>query len=113
MEERQKGLLNLEIWEMTKKEIQARRFFASGRVQGVGYRIFAQRVAQELGLEGYVRNRSDGRVEVFAMGSPEKLARLRKVLEKGPMMARVDEINEEPTVIDTRYSDDFSVEYTI
>jgi acylphosphatase len=98
---------------MTKKEIQARRFFVSGRVQGVGYRIFAQNVAQKLGLRGYVRNRHDDRVEVFAMGSAEKLAQLRKELEKGPMMARVTEINEEPATIDTRYSDDFSVEYTI
>lgn len=98
---------------MTKKEIQARRFFVFGRVQGVGYRIFAQNLAQELGLQGFVRNRHDGRVEVFAMGPPEKLAQLRKELEKGPMMARVTEINEEPATIDTRYSNNFSVEYTI
>jgi len=113
LEERQRCLLNLKVWEMTKKEIQARRFFVSGRVQGVGYRIFAQDAAQELGLQGYVRNRHDGRVEVFAMGPAEKLAQLRKELEKGPMMARVMEINEEPATIDTRYSEDFSVEYTI
>ncbi|HEY2119720.1 MAG TPA: acylphosphatase [Candidatus Acidoferrum sp.] len=85
----------------------------SGRVQGVGYRIFAQDAAQELALQGYVRNRNDGRVEVFAMGPAEKLAQLRKELGKGPMMARVMEINEEPATIDTRYSEDFSVEYTI
>jgi|SRR5271165_952591 len=98
---------------MAKKEIQARRFFVSGRVQGVGYRLFVQEVAQELDLHGYTRNRRDGRVEVFAMGAPEKLAQLRKELEKGPMMARVEEIEEEPAAVDTRYAIDFLVEYTL
>jgi acylphosphatase len=98
---------------MTKEEIQARRFLVSGHVQGVGYRIFVQNAAQELGLGGYVRNRRDARVEVLAMGTAEKLSQLRKELEKGPMMARVTEINEEPAAVDTQYSDDFSVEYTI
>ncbi|MGB2626402.1 MAG: acylphosphatase [Candidatus Acidiferrum sp.] len=98
---------------MSKKKIQARRFFVSGRVQGVGYRMFSQRTAQDLGVTGYTRNRMDGRVEVFAMGTAEKLAELRKELEKGPMMARVTEINEEPATVDTRYQNEFSVEYTI
>ena len=47
------------------------------------------------------------------MGTAEKLAELRKELEKGPMMARVTEINEEPATVDTRYQNEFSVEYTI
>lgn len=98
---------------MSKKEIQARRFFVSGRVQGVGYRIFSQRAAQNLGVTGYTRNRRDGRVEVFAMGTAEKLAQLRKELEKGPMMARVTEMNEEPATVDPQYLHEFSVEYTI
>ena len=106
-------LLNLQIWEMTKKEIQARKFQVSGRVQGVGYRMFVQDAAYELGLKGYVRNRRDGRVEVFAMGPAEKLSQLRKELETGPMMARVTGIEEEPAFADTRYSEDFSVEHTI
>jgi acylphosphatase len=99
--------------EMTKKETHARRFLVSGRVQGVGYRIFVQDAAQELDLYGYVRNRSDGRVEVFAMGPWEKLLQLRNELEKGPMMAWVTEVSEEPANVDTRYSEDFSVEHTI
>ena len=107
------SLLNLKIWDMKKEATQARRFFVSGRVQGVGYRIFAQRAAEELGLSGYVRNRHDGRVEVFAMGTAEKLRQLGKELEKGPMMARVTDVNEEPATVDTHYSDDFTVEYTL
>lgn len=113
MDSRGKSLLDLEIWEMKKEATVARRFFVAGRVQGVGYRIFAQQAAEELGLHGYVRNRRDGRVEVFAMGAAEKLRQLGKELEKGPMMARVTEVNEEPATVDARYSDVFTVEYTL
>ena len=98
---------------MCTKEIQARRFFLSGRVQGVGCRIFAQSKARDLGVTGYARNLRDGRVEVFAMGTSEQLAQLREKLVKGPRMARVDTVNEEPAPVDARYSNEFSVEYTI
>ncbi|HEY4977661.1 MAG TPA: acylphosphatase [Candidatus Acidoferrum sp.] len=97
---------------MKEKEKHARRFFVAGRVQGVGYRVFVQRLAEELELQGYVRNRQDGRVEVMAMGEPEKLRLLLKELKKGPMMARVTEVNEEPATVDVRYSESFTVEYT-
>ena len=43
----------------------AKKYVVSGRVQGVGYRFFAERVAQELGMGGYVKNLWDGRVEVY------------------------------------------------
>ena len=98
---------------MKKEPTEARRFFVAGRVQGVGYRMFAQQAAEELELRGYVRNRGDGRVEVFAMGAPEKLRQLGKELAKGPMMARVTDVNEEPATVDANYSDDFRVEYTL
>ncbi len=98
---------------MKKEPTEARRFFVAGRVQGVGYRMFAQQAAEELGLRGYVRNRRDGRVEVFAMGTPEKLRQLGKELAKGPMMARVTDVNEEPATVDTNYSADFRFEYTL
>jgi|ERR1035438_3975570 acylphosphatase len=98
---------------MKKEDIQARRYFASGRVQGIGYRIFAQRVAEDLGLGGYTRNRSDGRVEVFAIGTAKKLAKLRRQLRKGPLMARVTGLSEEPAIVDSRYTGTFLVETTI
>ena len=98
---------------MKKVDTQARRYLVSGRVQGVGYRIFAQRAAEALKLSGYVRNRHDGCVEIFAMGTADNLRQLGKELEKGPMMARVTDIKEEPATVDTRYSDNFTVEYTL
>ena len=85
----------------------------TGRVQGVGYRGFVEHVAATIGLTGYVRNLRDGRVEVFAMGTPEKLGQLRVALQRGPMMSEVDELNEEPDAVDTRYTGIFTIEMTI
>jgi len=51
------------LWTAKK---QARRYFVSGLVQGVGYRYFTQDAADRLRLTGYVRNLRDGRVEVYA-----------------------------------------------
>jgi acylphosphatase len=95
------------------QELYARRFYVSGRVQGVGYRNYVEHVAGKLGLHGYVRNCRDGRVEVFAMGTPEKLGQLRVALEKGPMMSDVAGLNEQPDAVDTRYVGIFTIEMTI
>jgi acylphosphatase len=67
----------------------ARRWFVRGQVQGVGYRYFAQRAAVALGLTGYARNLDDGRVEVYAVGSAEKLEELAGMLHRGPRWADV------------------------
>ncbi len=66
-----------------------RRYLVSGRVQGVGYRMFAARAAGGLGLSGGVTNLPDGRVEVVARGSADALARLEGMLTDGPRLARV------------------------
>jgi len=95
------------------QELHARRFFVTGHVQGVGYRGFVEHVAGKLGLHGYVRNLRDGRVEVFAMGTPERLGQLRVALERGPMMSEVAGLNEEPDAVDTRYAGIFTIEMTI
>lgn len=47
--------------------------YYSGRVQGVGFRFTAQRIADELGLCGYIRNLDDGRVEIYAEGDENLL----------------------------------------
>jgi acylphosphatase len=64
----------------------------SGNVQGVGYRAFAQRKAQELGLSGYAENLRDGRVEVVAEGPREDLEQFLRFLRQGPRLARVDQV---------------------
>ncbi len=66
------------------------RAFASGRVQGVAYRFFAVKYANALGVTGWVRNLSDGRVEVLAEGRGEAVEGFLDRLREGPRLARVD-----------------------
>lgn len=63
-------------------------------MQGVGFRFFAQHVAENLHVNGWVRNLRDGRVEVLASGTPEQLAKLRASLERGPRFATVRGVDE-------------------
>jgi acylphosphatase len=91
-------------------ETQAKRFFVSGRVQGVGFRFFAERTATSLGVGGYVRNLYDGRVEVYAIGSAEQLDALRNALQRGPRMAGVDRVDEHDAEILPEYAKEFSIE---
>ncbi len=67
-----------------REEPEARRYYVSGMVQGVGYRYFAQGAAERLGVAGYVKNLRDGRVEVYAAGPAKVLAALRTELDAGP-----------------------------
>jgi acylphosphatase len=77
-----------------KTAVQARRFLVRGRVQGVGFRWFVEREAHLLQIAGWVRNDSDGSVEVLAMGTRDQLAGLRSRLQEGPRAARVDDVEE-------------------
>jgi len=95
------------------EKLVARRYNVSGRVQGVGFRNYVEHVAGKIGVHGYVRNRRDGRVEVFAMGSPEVLKQLRAALERGPMMSRVAIVAEEPDTVEAQYIGNFVIEITV
>jgi acylphosphatase len=89
----------------------ARRYFISGIVQGVGFRYFTQDEAERLHLSGYVRNLRDGRLEVYAIGTPESLARLRTILERGPRGAMVQHVVEESADLDAKFAEEFSITY--
>ena len=95
---------------MSKNHI-ARRYLISGVVQGVGFRYFAQDEAERLHLSGFVRNLRDGRVEVYAIGSPDNLARLRTILERGPRGAMVQNVAEESAEINAKFAEEFSITY--
>jgi|HubBroStandDraft_4_1064222.scaffolds.fasta_scaffold513962_1 acylphosphatase len=86
----------------------ARLYLVRGRVQGVGYRDYAQRVASTLGVTGYVRNLDDGRVEVYAAGPPDKLSDLAAALRRGPRFSEVRGVDEQEAA-PQRYSD-FQIE---
>ena len=59
------------------------RIIYSGNVQGVGFRYTAQDIASRLGLMGWVRNLSDGRVEVVSEGEEKKIRQFLNEIEKG------------------------------
>jgi len=71
----------------------------SGRVQGVFFRAETKRVADSLGLKGWVKNRPDGSVEALFEGDETAINRMLKWCWKGPLLARVNnvEVQEEPS----------------
>lgn len=66
--------------------------FVSGRVQGVGFRAFACRQAEQHGLTGWVRNVIDGRVESEAQGQRRAVDEYLHDLERGPAWSSVDQV---------------------
>lgn len=84
-------------------------FLVSGRVQGVFYRASTVEQARRLGLGGWVRNRSDGKVELLACGEQAALQALEAWLWQGPAQAQVQSViseGREPqslTVFDVRH----------
>ena len=79
---------------------EARRYFVRGRVQGVGFRWFVQKNASGLHMDGYARNLDDGRVEVYAIGTPEQLNELSALLWTGPRMSDVRGVEEQEAALE-------------
>ena len=71
------------------------RAIISGRVQGVGYRAATATEARRLGITGWVKNRSDGAVELEAEGADDKVAALLGWCEYGPPSAQVTKVQSE------------------
>jgi acylphosphatase len=80
-------------------------------VQGVGFRFYTQHTAEKLHLGGYVRNLRDGRVEVYALGTPQQLDGIRAALERGPRFSSVTQVHEEPAQADPQYAKGFVITY--
>ena len=77
----------------------ARRLIVSRRVQGVGFRFFAERAARELALAGFVRNLPNGAVEAVAEGEEDAIARYVERLREGPRMGRVTDLRVEEIAV--------------
>lgn len=73
----------------------ARRYVITGRVQGVGYRMFADAAAAREGVHGWVRNAPDGSVEAWIEGDAEAVARVDADLRRGPAGARIARVSVE------------------
>ena len=64
-----------------------------GKVQGVGFRYFVLRQAQELGIRGWVNNKPNGDVKVLAQGEKADLEQFFAKVKEGPSFSRVDDVN--------------------
>ena len=89
--------------------IVAKRFFVSGRVQGVGFRYYVLDHAAVEGVHGYVRNLPDGRVEALLEGDDESVLRVERAIRRGPANADIDDVVVE-TAVPTGRATGFSVE---
>ncbi|SDD72152.1 acylphosphatase [Sphingomonas sp. YR710] len=85
----------------------ARRIVVRGRVQGVWYRGWTQQQARAIGLDGWVRNRQDGSVEIAVAGMEADVTDLIARCHQGPQGARVDHVEVEP------YSGDLTNDFVI
>jgi acylphosphatase len=84
---------------LSQKQI-ARFYRVRGRVQGVGYRYFAEQAARALGIRGWARNDDDGTVQVYAVGTPEHLAEFAARLWQGPRWAEVRGVDESEAALE-------------
>ena len=71
-----------------------RRIIITGRVQGVGFRVWTEHTALGLGVEGWVRNRRDGSVEALLAGSEEVVLAMIEACRNGPPGAQVSAIDQ-------------------
>lgn len=86
---------------------KAVRAYVSGLVQQVGFRQSCRQVARSLGLVGWVRNLSDGRLEVFAQGPADQVDQLVAWLWIGPTSARVSGVESDAVAADLTLRDFF------
>jgi acylphosphatase len=84
--------------------------FVSGRVQGVFFRESARRKAKKLGINGWVKNLADSRMETLLEGDKEKMEEMIRWIKKGPIFAKVEGME----VLIEEYQgefDDFEIKY--
>ena len=105
--ERKRGFLNMKA---IKKPTHRAHVHYSGRVQGVGFRYTAENVAHRLGLVGWIKNLTDGRVELVCEGPKAKIDQLLSEIQEGSLggyIKKADCVWEEPT----QEYEDFRVEF--
>lgn len=72
--------------------VECRRIVVSGRVQGVGFRYYILKVAQDLELKGFVRNLPNGKVEIEVEGPLSEVEMLVDYCRVGPARAIVERV---------------------
>jgi len=74
------------------KALMKKHLIISGRVQGVGFRNWLQRIAIEKNIFGWVKNKISGDVEALIIGDEKEVKNLIKLCEKGPLLSKVDHV---------------------
>lgn len=77
-------------------------------VQGVGFRQYVFSYCKRMGIKGFVKNLSNGKLECVASGPEDEIDRLYNALKKGPSMSRVESVTREPV---EAYFNDFEIRY--
>ena len=86
-----------------------KHWFVSGRVQGVSFRAFTYESATDLKLTGWVRNLTDGRVEIVADGPEKTINQLLEKVKKGPPAAKVESVKEAKPDEKEKLADHFEI----
>ncbi|MEX0660162.1 MAG: acylphosphatase [Balneolaceae bacterium] len=76
-----------------KSEVE-KHLIIKGRVQGVGFRYFTKKNAESLGVQGWVKNLSNGDVETVIQGEEDQVKEMINYLKSGPVSAKVEEVRE-------------------
>src|SRR3989338_5929178 len=74
-------------------QVKRLHLLISGRVQGVFFRANAKRIADSLGLRGWVKNLSTGEEELYAMGFEDQLKKMMEWSRQGPSRAQVTKVD--------------------
>ena len=95
---------------MSQKNIETYTLLLSGRVQGVGFRYFAEMRAARYNIKGYVRNIYDNMVEIICQGEPENIDKFILEVKKGPSFSLINQLNMEE-IINAPVYDVFEIKY--
>jgi acylphosphatase len=94
-----------------ENDIYQLHMMVSGRVQGVGFRYYTQDIARKLKIPGWVRNTPDRKVEILSFGSRDKLEEFLRLIEKGPALSLVKDIQSEWNQVSNIAFSDFGIKY--
>ncbi len=89
---------------MANQDREIKRLTIRGTVQKIGFRMWVEREALSLDLKGWVRNRSDGSVEVLLAGPSHAVAAMIERCRNGPRLAKVEQVDiENAAALDLGY----------
>ncbi len=83
---------------MSQKNTKTYNILLSGRVQGVGFRYFAEKFAERYNVKGYVKNTFDNKVEIVCQGEPDSLNNFISEVKNGPSFSHITKVDMEEVI---------------